>query len=450
MNHSVLGKELPATINSLVVDLKSPDPTINLEACGKFASVYFDPLVGFLMRSRKFSGDREAAKDLVQDFIFKRLIENKIVEGFNPFYGEKKRKFRHYLCRSLLWLYLEGVKKKSPVNGLEIEDRVYDDIDSHEIDDKVYEYVLAANLLIQTFLAVKADCASKNQTEMWSVFAIRVIKQALTGKKEKHADIADQLGLESGKRSSHLLESALQKFKAFANRIIKETEPGFDRRTPEDLLKILARPPIPNFDICKHLEKLLELSSDDNEVFLIKTGNELRDAANSWLNDREIEPRSDDEQRWRQLLNQSVDQYQKGGKTSVNMYFSFSGLIGCSEETLWDVLFQPAVDDQALSAVRRTSKKLLKVAKDPKEIAMHRSIYSLTHTADIVNRQTCHSQIAPQAMHSNIESSSKEPWLDEQSRWQLTAAAELLRDEKVEFQTRHPLTHPTDRALPLN
>ena len=97
-NGSVYGKNLPNSIESLICGLQSPKEDVNLEACGRFASVYFDPLVGFLLRSKKFFGDHEEAKDLVSDFIFKRLIEKRIVEGFDPFYGGQKRKFRHYLC----------------------------------------------------------------------------------------------------------------------------------------------------------------------------------------------------------------------------------------------------------------------------------------------------------------------------------------------------------------
>ena len=437
---SVYGKNLPNSINSLIADLQSPESEINLEACGRFASVYFDPLVGYLLRSGKFFGNREEAKDLVSEFIFKRLIEKRIVQGFDPNYGGQKRKFRHYLCRSLLWLYQDGQKSQSPIRDLADEEQQVKDFrepDNYELDDNVYEYVLAANLLIQSFIAVKTDCLKKNQKEMWEVFAIRVIKQSLTGKKEKHADIAKQLGLESAKRSSHLLESGLQKFKSFANRIIKEAEPGLERRTPEELLKILAKPPIPNFDLFEHLEDLAKLSQEegeiDNEVFLLKTGEELSAAAESWLNDREVEPRDPSELCWQQILNQTLNQYQDFEQNLESSLLSVSAMMSGSDEALFELLFQPTTHLGALRDVRKASKNALNQCQNSLDSAMHRTVYALVHASDIVNHKACTSKSGPKSIMSIIESSLKKQWLDEQSRWQLQTAAKLLREEQILF-----------------
>lgn len=432
-NGSVYGKNLPNSIESLICGLQSPKEDVNLEACGRFASVYFDPLVGFLLRSKKFFGDHEEAKDLVSDFIFKRLIEKRIVEGFDPFYGGQKRKFRHYLCRSLIWLYQEGQKKRSPDQPLLEDQIIASEPDAYDLNDTVYEYVLAANLLIQSFLAVKADCLNKGQTEMWDVFAIRVIKQALTGKKDKHADIAKQLGLENAKRSSHLLESGLQKFKSFANRIIRETNPGVEQRSPEELLKILARPPIPNFDLCKHLEKLIEDSAGNDEIFLFKTGEDLKVAAESWLNDREVEPRDEDEQRWSQILNQTVDQYQDFKQDIGGVSLSVSAMLSGSDEALLDVLFQPTFDINVLREIRVASRNALKSSEKSLEISMHRTVYALVHASDIINHGECTSKSGPESLLAIIDSSLSKQWLDEQSRWQLQAAAKLLREEQIPF-----------------
>lgn len=410
----------------------SPDEEKRVKACLNLAALYSDPLVGFLQR--KFSLDSEQAHDLVHEFIDRRIVEGRIVEGFDPVFEGKKRKFRHYLCRSLIWLYLDHKKQESKRREFQPE-LVYHEIESDQITDEVYEYVLAANLLIQSFMAVKADCDKKDQQSMWDVFAIRVIKQALTGKKEKHVDIAEQLGLESAKRSSHLLESARQKFRSFANRIIQESGCGFDNRTPEDLLKILGQPPLPDFDLCKHLKRLLELSIDENEIFLIETAEELKKAAEAWLNDREVDQLSGDELLWRQTVYQTVSEYQSGEKAAGDLQLSFSGLLSGSDEKLWDV-FQSVDNEKSLTDIRRAAKKYLKQKMSQAETSMHRTIYSLVHASDIVNHMVCRSRIEPDDILSNIKSSLSKPWLDEQSRWQLKKAAELLRDCSVVFDAR--------------
>ena len=434
-NGSVYNKEFVETVFN--GDEDSPDSEIRMRAYGRLASLYFDPLVSYLLRSKKFFGNREDAKDLVSDFITKRIIEDRIVEGFDPFHGGQKRKFRHYLCRSLLWLYQDGWKKGAPDQSPIVSEPPGAEPDNYDLDDEVYEYVLAANLLIQSFLAVKADCINKDQTDMWKVFAIRVISQALTGKKQKHADIAKQLGLESAKRSSHLLESGLQKFKTFASRIIKEAEPGADRRGPEELLKILARPPIPNFDLFEHLEKLAELSDEesesDNEVFLIKTGEDLKAAAESWLNDREVEPRDQDELCWQQILNQTLNQYQGFERNLESSSLSVSAMMSGSDEALFELLFQPTAHSDALRAIRKASKKALNQNQNSLDSAMHRTVYALVHASDIINHKACSSKSGPKALMSLIKSSLKNQRLDEQSRWQLQTAAKLLQEEQIPF-----------------
>ena len=274
---------------------------------------------------------------------------------------------------------------------------------------------------------------------MWEVFAIRVIKRALTGKKEKHADIANQLGLGNAKRSSHLLESGLQKFKAFANRIIKEAEPGADRRSPEELLKVLAKPPIPNFDLCKHLKNLVELSAEGNEVFLIKTSEELQMAAELWLNDREVESRDENELRWSHILSQTVAEYQEGGQITASMSVSFSGLMSGTDETLSDVLFQPTSKANSLRDIRVASRKSLARCDSPLESSMHRTIYALVHASDIIHHKTCQSKSGPESLKSIFKSSLTKPWLDEQSRWQLNAATKALVEEQIPFPRQAPM-----------
>lgn len=429
---SAYGKSMPGSIASLICELKSSDPDVNIEACGRFASIYFDPLVGYLLRNKKFFGNREEAKDLVSDFIFQRIIEQRIVDGFDPNYGGKKRKFHHYLCRSLFWLYHQDRQKNASGHSLEVEP-VFEEPDAHSLDDSVFEYVLAANLLFQSFLAVKTDCLNKGQLDMWNVFSIRVIKQAITDVKMTHAEIAGELGLENAKRSSHLLESGQQKFKTYANRILRESEPGVSNRTPEDLLKVLKQPPLPNFDLCVHLEKLAEISSERDEVFVYKSGEELRIAAEAWLNDREIAPMDEDELTWRNLLNQTVNEYQDSEQTFASASLSFSALISHSDETLVDLLFQPTSGIDALGDIRRASKKRLESCDDSTSIDMHLAIYTLVHTTDIINHGVCHSQNGRKSLLSNISSALSKNWLDEQSRWQLNEAAKRLTEIDVPF-----------------
>ncbi|MDB2686167.1 hypothetical protein N9Y42_03065 [Mariniblastus sp.] len=421
---SVYNKPFPDSVISK--DIQSSDTEIRQQACWKLASLYFDPLVSYLLQSRKFSLNREEAKDLVNEFIFKRIVEGRIVEGFDPFYGGQKRKFRHYLCRNLGWLVSDEKRKKAagPIGDY---DPISPESDPPGFDDDIYEYVVAANLLIQSFLAVKADCRKKKQTAMWEVFVSRVIKQAITGQKENHADIAKRLGLESPRRSRYLLEAGLQKFKSFANRIIQEAEPGIDRRTPEELFKILARPPIANFDLRQHLESLAELSAEGNEAIPIKTGEDLKSAAKSWLNDREVASHNDEERRWRQILYQTVSQYQNGEQTSGELPLSFSELMSGSDETLWDILFHSIKAEKQRTDILRRSKQYLQKVECRVDIAMHRTVYALVHACDIVNHQACNSRSEPEVLLSVFKYSLSKPWLDEQSRWQLNTAANFLR-----------------------
>ena len=144
---------------------------------------------------------------------------------------------------------------------------------------------------------------------------------------------------------------------------------------------------------------------------------------------------SGDELLWRQTVYQTVSEYQSGEKAAGDLQLSFSGLLSGSDEKLWDV-FQSVDNEKSLTDIRRAAKKYLKQKMSQAETSMHRTIYSLVHASDIVNHMVCRSRIEPDDILSNIKSSLSKPWLDEQSRWQLKKAAELLRDCSVVFDAR--------------
>ena len=239
--------------------------------------------------------------------------------------------------------------------------------------------------------------------------------------------------MKNAKRSRHLLESGQQKFKTFANRILKESEPGTNNRTPEDLLNTISQPPLPNFDLCQHLEKLAELSTDDEEVFLVKTGEELRKAAEAWLNDRDVASMSESELKWRQILSQTVSEYENHKAESVSANLSFSGLMSHSDETLVDLLFQPTLEVDELYKIRVASRAET-VSSNGELASMHRTIYVLVHASDIIHHKVCTSKNNQEAIQANIDSSLSEEWLDEQSRWQLNEAAKILTNFEVVFR----------------
>jgi len=432
MIHSNPNASLPDSVRSLLPDIQSPDPEIHKEACGRFTSIYFDPLVAYLCNNRK-NLVREDAKDIVSDFILKRIHEERILDGFEPNFEGKKRKLRHFVCRNLRW-FCGDEQKKASLKTISFGpmEPGSEEKPSHPPDEDVFEYVLAANLLLQSFLAVKADCVSKGQSDMWNVFAIRVIQQSLSGSKIAHASIAERLGLKNAKRSSHLLESGQQKFKTFANRILRESEPDTNR-TPKDLFRILAKPPLPNFDLCEYLEKLAELLfTKDDDVFLT-TGEDLRIAAEAWLNDREVPMLDKDELNWRQILNQTVREYQNRERTSRGASLSFSALVSHSDETLVDLLFQPTSKVNDLGDIRKAARDALNGCSDPETISMHRTIYTLVHASDIIHHGHCTSKINQESLLSNIELSLSKSWLDEQSRWQLNKAFKLLEMGNISF-----------------
>ena len=199
----------------------------------------------------------------------------------------------------------------------------------------------------------------------------------------------------------------------------------------------MAKPPIPNFDLFEHLEDLAKLSQEegeiDNEVFLLKTGEELSAAAESWLNDREVEPRDPSELCWQQILNQTLNQYQDFEQNLESSLLSVSAMMSGSDEALFELLFQPTTHLGALRAVRKASKNALNQCQNSLDSAMHRTVYALVHASDIVNHKACTSKSGPKSIMSIIESSLKKQWLDEQSRWQLQTAAKLLREEQILF-----------------
>ena len=418
MFQSSYGQSLPDSMHSLIEDLKSSDPSTCKEAFGRFATVYFDPLVAFVMR-KIGRHKREEAKDIVSDFIFRRLIEKRIVDKFEPFYGGKKRKFRHFLCRNLEWLCLDHHKKQPPA------EYSYDDQPAEESggdsDEAIFEYVLAANLLIHVFQEVKADCLKKDQLDMWNVFKIRIIQGALDGKKEKHSEIAKRLNLGNARRSRNLLESGQQKFRSFACRIVREVDHDSDPRTPEELLAILAQPPIANIDLFEHLEKAIETSPDE-EVFHFKTGEELSLAAISWMQDDIEDTPYDEDVLWRELLNQAVSEYEVQGTRELEASFSFSAIMSTSEQSLADALFMPTKSVDALRGIRVSARSAYRASESKLESAMHRTIYALVHAADIICHGTCASKRSEQRLTSVFDSSLANVWLDEQSRWQLEEA----------------------------
>ena len=146
------------------------------------------------------------------------------------------------------------------------------------------------------------------------------------------------------------------------------------------------------------MEELVELSKNedgvDNEVFLIKTGDQLSAAAESWLNDREVEPRDPSELCWQQILNQTLNQYQDFEQNLESSLLSVSAMMSGSDEALFELLFQPTTHLGALRAVRKASKNALSQCQNSLDSAMHRTVYALVHASGIINHKACTSKLS--------------------------------------------------------
>lgn len=248
-------ENVQSTMMTILQHAVGSDVELRHRAIERFCVVYSQPLIDFLRLSKRLPEDE--AEEVVQSFWSDRFIDQSEANAFVTKFLAKKSEipslsFRKYLSRSLVnhWIGMCRKSGRQPkVVSMEALEG-WEPLDAGVQDS--FDVAWANHVLVRVLEAVRRECSSKDQLNMWRVFEAQALLPALCGSEPLgYAKICEEYGFRSPKAASNAMQTMSRKFQRCFAEIVADYLPADSSQAAQSelaesemqkLIKILAKP----------------------------------------------------------------------------------------------------------------------------------------------------------------------------------------------------------------
>jgi DNA-directed RNA polymerase specialized sigma24 family protein len=215
-----------------------------IEALDRLLRIYQNPLKAHLIRKYRVAEDQ--ADDCLQEFFAERILKRGILQQADASRG----RFRTFLLTALDNFCLNEIRngrtqKRTPIGGFTsldgLADREHPGSFSHPIEP--FETAWALQVMEETRVRMRQECAGSDRLDIWEVFAGRILDPLLEGAARIPYDtLVDQFGYHSPDQAANILITAKRMFLRTLRSVVAE----YARDQPEieeeicDLRRILS------------------------------------------------------------------------------------------------------------------------------------------------------------------------------------------------------------------
>ena len=148
--------------------------------------------------------------DLLQEFLLSKILESDILRLAD----QKRGRFRTFLATALDRFVInqqhyESAAKRSPHRSQAITEEVLDRSDADKTPFEMIDYFWARQVLGQAIRHMRTECIKKKRSDLWMIFRSRILGPTLRNAAPvSFAKLAENSGVDSTNRASHLLATA--------------------------------------------------------------------------------------------------------------------------------------------------------------------------------------------------------------------------------------------------
>jgi hypothetical protein len=184
--------------------------------------------------------------DLLQEFLLSKVLENDILRLAD----RKRGRFRTFLATALDRFVInhqqfENAAKRSRRRLEPLEESDLIQTDSDRTASEMIDFFWARQVLGQAIRHMRADCAKRKRSDLWTIFRGRVLNPTLRNAPPvPFAILAENPRIESVSRASHLLATSNRMFARSLRAVIGKYDKGEEDIEAEiqDLWNAIAKP----------------------------------------------------------------------------------------------------------------------------------------------------------------------------------------------------------------
>jgi RNA polymerase sigma-70 factor (ECF subfamily) len=136
----------------------------------------------------------EAAEDLVQSFIEKKVLQRNLVQAADPARG----RFRTFLLTALDRFWIDWRRSAAGPPASELGDDAPEDPDAD-----VFDVAWALRVVIESFRRTRLECIAKERPELWGVLVGRVLAPLIGAETLTFHQLAERHGLLTEKQAAN-------------------------------------------------------------------------------------------------------------------------------------------------------------------------------------------------------------------------------------------------------
>jgi RNA polymerase sigma-70 factor (ECF subfamily) len=211
----------PVTRWSLIWRAARPGDPVMRAALDELLRRYLPALRTHLILSRRLEPDR--ADELLQSFIARRILEQKILQRAAP----EKGRFRTFLL-SAMNNYLidelraaQAAKRNFARPGTNLDERVADS--RRQEPSREFDLAWARQVIQQAAELVRQECLSNDRADIWQVLHGRVLAPALEGAAPvSYQRIVEQFNYRTPEQASNVLISGKRAFQRALRQVVAD------------------------------------------------------------------------------------------------------------------------------------------------------------------------------------------------------------------------------------
>ncbi|MBP7828441.1 MAG: sigma-70 family RNA polymerase sigma factor [Kiritimatiellae bacterium] len=214
----------PPTRWTLVAHARNDSDTQGLAALEELLAAYGPVLRLYLVRSLRLPP--EQAEDLVQEFMARRILRERLLDHADRARG----RFRSFLLKCFLnFVRSEQRKQRAAKRGPPSSHMVNLDEHAAEIPDprpahRDFDALWARQVIGAALARMEQECARKNRKDIWVIFEQRVLNPIFSGDAPRsYEELVAELGLKSPLHASNLLITAKRSFQRALEAVVRET-----------------------------------------------------------------------------------------------------------------------------------------------------------------------------------------------------------------------------------
>lgn len=201
-NHTSIGgpdRKFPTTEWTQILDFSQKEAILS-ELCTK----YWKPLYSYL-RGLGFSNEK--AKDLVQDFLTEKVIDQELIRQADRTRG----KLRTFLLTAIR-NYAINIHKSSR-ETLDI-DKILEVSDTTSNPEDAYDRAWADDLLQDVLEQLHIECGKRGKTVHWQLFKQWLLDPSDQQQKPQMKDLCDKYNIDNTAQAYHMIENIKRRFRS--------------------------------------------------------------------------------------------------------------------------------------------------------------------------------------------------------------------------------------------